>query len=213
MRFRVIVLLTGLLVVALLLISNSTASACGPVDFDSPPSAIWCEVRAITPVPATPTPLPAPVVAAVAKPVAETTVRGGDSPADALEVPEGSQMINPGGQIWYKIGADGSHMDVWMTTYGHPGLGFNIYAPNQNLSAPDLEPKGVGTYPNNDPNTLRWSGGSWRQMGTWYASVYNNSSTATSFKLETNQSKVNKNCDSYWETLPTGQYVYWTACH
>ena len=214
MRFKVIVLLSGVLFLALLLVSNSTASACGPVDFDSPPSAIWCAVRAVTPVPATPTPTPAPVVAAaVAKPVAEKAVAGGDSPADALELPEGSQMINPGGRVWYKIGADGSHMDVWMTTYGHPGLGFKVYAPNQDPLAADSEPKGVGTYPNNDPNTLRWSGGSWRQKGTWYALVYNNSSTAASFKFESNQSKVNKNCYSYWEWLPTGQYVYWTVCN
>jgi hypothetical protein len=213
MRFRAVILLAGALVVMLVLISNSVAAACGPVDFDSPASAIWCDVRAITPIPATPTPASTPVVAALAKPAVEKIARGGDSPANALEIPEDFQMINPGGRIWYKIGADGSHMDIWMTTYGHPGLGFNVYAPNQtDIQSPDTQPKGVGTYPNNDPNTLRWSGGSWRQIGTWYALVYNNSSTAASFKLGSNQSKVNKNCHSYWEWLPTGLYVYWTAC-
>ncbi len=214
MRFKAVVLLSGALVIVLILVSNSAVSACGPVDFDSPPSAIWCEVRAVTPVPATPTPSPAPAVAVAAKSIAATTVRGGDSPEDALEIPEDFQMIKPGGRVWYKIGADGSHMDVWMTTYGHPDLGFNVYAPNQtDLQSPETQPKGVGTYPNNDPNTIHWSGGSWRQIGTWYALVYNNSSTAASFKLESNQSKVNKNCHSYWEFLPTGAYVYWTACN
>ena len=140
-------------------------------------------------------------------------MRGGDSPAHALELSPDFQMINPGGQVWYKIGADGSHMDVWMTTYGQPGLGFAVYAPNQDLSAPETQPKGVGTYPNNDPNTLRWSGGSFTQKGTWFALVTNTSSRPLSYKLESNQSKVEKNCHSYWEWLPTGLYVYWTACN
>jgi hypothetical protein len=219
MRLRAIVLLSGVLVIALLLISNSAAAACGPVDFDSPPSAIWCEVRAITPVPATPTPAfeltTAPAAAVSAKAVTAANVRGGDSPADALELSSQFQMINPGGRIWYKIGADGSHMDVWLTTFGHPGVGFNIYAPNQtDLQSPDTQPKGVGTYPSNDPNTLRWSGGSWRQIGTWYALVYNNGSVAASVKLESNQSQIDKNCHSYYEDLPNGdKNVYWTACN
>lgn len=210
MRFRASALLSGMLVVAFLFVSNSAAAACGPVDFDSPPSAIWCDVRARTPVPPTPTPAPTQVAA---KQVAETTMRGGDSPAHALELSPDFQMINPGGQVWYKIGADGSHMDVWMTTYGQPGLGFAVYAPNQDLSAPETQPKGVGTYPNNDPNTLRWSGGSFTQKGTWFALVTNTSSRPLSYKLESNQSKVEKNCHSYWEWLPTGLYVYWTACN
>ncbi|MDE3088541.1 MAG: hypothetical protein KGJ80_04045 [Chloroflexota bacterium] len=212
MRFKAIVLLTFPIVLGLWVVSSATALACDPFDFDSPANLIWCDVRARTPTPPPPPPTPAAVVVA-AKPVSATTRRSGDSPANALELSDENQVIDAGARLWYKIGSDGSHMDVWMATYGQSGLGFVVYAPNQlDIQSPDTKPKGVGTYPNSDPNTLRWSGGSFMQRGTWYALVTNNSTFRLWFKFSSNQFKVEKNCFSYWEYLPDGQYVYWTAC-
>ncbi|HEX7592890.1 MAG TPA: hypothetical protein VF429_01845 [Anaerolineae bacterium] len=219
MRFKGILLTLIVLTLLMLAIPTSSALACNPFDFDAPADAIWCEVRARTPIPATPT--PAPII--IAKPVAASVprgndasanaTRGGDSPANALELSDNIQVIDAGARLWYKIGSDGSHMDVWMLTYGQPGLGFDVYAPNQlDIQSPDTKPKGGGTYPNFDPNNLRWSGGSFSQRGTWYALVTNNSTIRLSFKFNSNQSKVEKNCHSYWEYLPDGAYVYWTAC-
>jgi hypothetical protein len=212
MRFKWILLSSIVLVIGLVIVSSSAAGACGPVDFDASAETIWCDARARIPTPPPP-PTHPPVLVAAVKPVAVTTQRSGDSPANAMEVGEDSQMINPNARLWYKIGSDGSHIDVWMTTYGQPGLGFAVYAPNQDIYAPESKPKGVGTYPNTDPNTLRWSGGSWTQRGVWYALVTNTSDKSLSFKLSSNQSLVNHNCNSYWETLPSGVYVYWTACN
>jgi hypothetical protein len=211
MRLRGIVFSAIVFVVALLVISNSAVLACGPVEFDAPSSDIWCEVRSRPPVP-TPTPTPVQVVAA-AKPAVAITQKSGDSPANALEVGPDLQTISAGGRRWYKIGNDGMHMDVWVETYGNPGLGFAVYAPNQDINAVDTKPKGVGTYPNNDPSTLRWAGGSFLQRGTWYALVSNSSSNAVTYRIGATQSPVDKACTSpYWEILPTGQGTYWVLC-
>lgn len=214
MRHEAIVLSSIVFVAGLAVISSSTALACAPVDFDAPSSAIWCDVRARTPTPPPPpTPAPVPVVAA-AKPVTSITQKSGDSAANALEINNDDQFIDAGARLWYKIGSDGSHIDVAILTYGQPGLNFAVYAPNnQNFSAPDLKPTGIGTYSNSDPTTLRWAGGSWTQRGTWYGIVTNTSSTRLKFKIGSSQSAVDKTCLSYWETLPSGQYVYWNKCY
>jgi hypothetical protein len=212
MRLRAILLSSVVLVLGIMVVSSSAVFACGPVEFDAPADILWCDARAKEPPPPpTPTPAPAPVLVAT-KLTAATAQKSGDSPENAMEVPEDFVKINPGSRLWFKIGSDGSHIDVWMTTYAQPGLGFAVYAPNQDLGAPETKPKGVGTYPNSDPNTLRWSGGSWTQRGIWYAVVTNTSDKALSFKLSSNQFLVNHNCHSYWENLPSGEYVYWTAC-
>ncbi len=233
MRYRGIVLSSVVFVAVLMAFSNSAALACGPAEFDAPSGDIWCEVRArtFTPVPP-PTPPPAMValapvsvqvaappvsvqVAAPAKPAAAPIIqKGGDSPANARDITDDDQFIDPGARLWYKAGSNGMHIDVAMLTYGQPGLNFSVYAPNnQNFSAPDLKPTGVGTYSNSDPNTLRWAGGSMSQRGTWYALVTNTSAARLKFKMGSSQSTVDKTCVSYWETLPSGQYVYWTKCY
>jgi hypothetical protein len=211
MRLRAILLSSIVLVLGIMAVSSSAVFACAPVEFDAPADILWCDARAKFPTPP-PTPTPAPVLVAT-KLTAATIQKSGDSPENAMEVGEDFQMINSNSRLWYKIGSDGSHIDVWMTTYGQPGLGFAVYAPNQDLGAPETKPKGLGTYPNTDPNTLRWSGGSWTQRGVWYALVTNTSDKSLSFKLSSNQSQVNHNCNSYWESLPSGAYVYWTACN
>lgn len=212
MRHKGIILSSIVFVAGLAAISNSIALACGPAEFDAPSSAIWCDVRARTPTPPTPVPVP---VAAAAKPAAPVKLqKGGDSAANALEISNDDEFIDAGARLWYKIGSDGLHFDVAMLTYGQPGLNFAVYAPNnQNFSAPDTKPTGVGTYSNADPNTLRWAGGSMSQRGTWYAIVSNTSSTRLKFKIGSSQSAVDKTCVSYWETLPSGEYVYWTKCY
>ncbi len=226
MRFKRILLSSIVLLAGLVAIPRSIALACAPVDFESPADDIWCQVRASVTAPtisATPTPTlaafapvptSAPQVSVVAIPASSAPQKSGDSPANAREVSPNLQTIPPGGRIWYKIGSNGSHMDVWMETNGQLGLGFAVYAPNQtNLQSPDTKPKGLGTYPNSDPNTLRWAGGSFTQIGTWYALVTNTSSATLTYRMGAVQSAVDKNCTSpYWEILPTGQGTYWIAC-
>ncbi len=202
----------------MLAIPVSSAAACNPFDFDAPADALWCEVRARTPIPATPT--PAPIV--IAKPVAAsvprgkdtsaTATRGGDSPANALEVNSNIQTIDPGGRLWYKIGNDGMHIDVWVETYGQAGLSFAVYAPNQDLQSPDVKPKGLGTFSNSEPSILRWSGGSFLQRGIWYAFVTNRSSAPVSYRIGAAQSPADKVCASpYWEYI-NGVGVFWVVC-
>jgi hypothetical protein len=212
MRFKGMVFLSFVFVLGLVIVSSSAVRACGPVDFDATAETIWCEVRTRMPTP-TPTLAVAPVQVAAVKPSSTTLVRTGDSPQNPLEISDTSFTINPGGRLWFQLGSDGSHMDVWMTTYGQPGLGFAVYAPNQDLNAPETRPKGYGTYPNAEPNTLRWSGGSFTQRGIWIALVTNDSTKQLSFKLASNQSAVNKNCFSYGEFLPSGSYITWTECN
>jgi hypothetical protein len=209
MRFKGLLLSSILLVIGLLIVSNSVARACGPVDFDASAETIWCDARTRLP---TPIPTPLPVQIADLKPASPTIQRTGDSPQNALEISDNTFNLNPGGRLWFQIGADGSHMDVWMTTYGQPGVGFAVYAPNQDLNAPETRPKGVGSYTNSDPNTLRWSGGSFTQKGVWIALVTNDGTKPVSFKLSSNQTAVNKNCFSYGEFYPNGSYVTWTEC-
>ncbi len=210
MRFKGILLASFALVIGLVIISSSAARACGPVDFDSSAGDIWCDARTRMP---TPTPTPELVQVAAVKPVVVLQPTG-DSPAHAMDINQNPQTINPNSQLWFKIGSDGSHIDVWMATYAQPGLSFSVYAPNQDIFAPETKPKGNGTYTNSDPNTLRWSGGSWTQRGVWYAQVINTSSKALSFQLSSNQSAVDHNCHSYYENLPNGNNnVYWTACN
>ena len=211
MRFKGILFSSFALVIGLVIISSSTARACGPVDFDTSAETIWCDARSWIP---SPSPTPAPVQIAAVKPVVATILPNGDSPANAIEISQDAQRINPNARLWFKIGSNGSHMDVWMTTYAQQGLGFEIYAPNQDLNAPETKPKGVGTYPKSDPNTLRWAGGSWTQIGVWYALVTNTSDKTLSFLFNSNQSQVDHNCNSYFENLPNGlNNVYWTACN
>lgn len=216
MRFRYVILSSVALVLALLVIPGSQALACDPFDFDAPAHLIWCDVRARTSTPP-PTPTPAPVsTIVIAKPVAATiTQRGGDSPATALEVGPDLQTIPAGGRLWYKIGSDGNHIDVWIETYGQSGLGFAVYAPNQkDIQSPDTQPKGLGTVPNSEPNMLRWAGGSFAQKGAWYALVTNISSINLSYRIGAIQTAVQKTCtDPYWEILPNGHGTYWVACH
>ena len=212
MRFKGILFVSSIFVLGLVLISSSAVRACGPMDFDATAETIWCEVRSSLPTP-TPTPSPTPVQVAAVKAVSTTLQRTGDSPQNPMEIPETPVVINPGQRLWFQIGSNGSHMDVWMDTYGQPGLGFAVYAPNQDLNAPETRPKGYGTYPNSDPNTLRWSGGSFLQRGIWIALVTNTSAKPLSFQLYANQSKVDKNCFSYGEFYPSGAYVTWTECN
>ncbi len=218
MRFKGILLALIALTLLMLAIPTSSALACNPSDFDAPADAIWCEVRDRTPIPATPT--PAPIV--IAKPVAASaprtndtsanTTRGGDSPANAVEVSSNMQTINPGGRLWYKIGNDGLHIDVWVETYGQPGLSFAVYAPNQDIQSPDAKPKGLGTSSNAEPSILRWSGGSFLQRGNWYALVTNSNSVPVSYRIGAAQSSADKVCNSpYWEYI-NGVGVFWTVC-
>jgi hypothetical protein len=213
MRFKGILLSSIVLVIGLVIVSSSVAGACGPVDFDASAETIWCDARARIPTPPPP-PTPTPVLVAAVRPVAATIQRGGDSPANALEVGSDIQNIPAGGRLWYKIGSNGNHIDVWIETYGQSGLGFAIYAPNQtDIQSPDTRPKGLGTVPNSEPNMLRWAGGSFLQIGTWYALVTNSSATSLSYRIGAVQSAVEKSCSSpYWEILPTGQGTFWVLC-
>jgi hypothetical protein len=139
---------------------------------------------------------------------------GGDSPSSALDIDQNEHAIAGGQRIWYKIGINGNHFIVWMHTNGAAGLGFGVYAPDQkDIELPTTKPKGLGTYPETNPNDLNWAGGHFLQIGTWYALVTNNSANTLSYRLDVTQQAVEKVCTGpYWEILPGGAGVYWNLC-
>lgn len=213
---RIAVFSCAVLFLGLLAASVSTARACDPSDFDAPANLIWCEVRFKPPAPP-PTPtrvFVAQAPSAAVTPLAVSAQKAGDSPDTALEITGNPQTIAPGSTLWYKIGINGSHIDFWLLAYGQPGLGFVVYAPNQNLQSPDTRPVGGGSYPAGDPNTLRWAGGSFRQIGTWFARVTNSTGSTLTYLMGSSESAVEKYCFPRREQFANGgSGLTWTVCN
>ncbi|MCL4395405.1 MAG: hypothetical protein M1482_11500 [Chloroflexi bacterium] len=199
--------------------SISTVQACDPIDYGAPASALWCQVRYRTPPTPTPAPTATPIVVAASLASAAPSAAlphvdiGGDSPSTALEVDQNEHIIPPGGRVWYKIGKNGAHIIVWMRTYGVPGLGFDVYAPDQPIGAPTTKRAGGGTYSPKYPLDLNWAGGQFLQVGTWYALVKNDSDKTLSYLIDVTAQLHDYQCNAYWEDLPGGNPVYWNACH
>jgi hypothetical protein len=147
---------------------------------------------------------------ATATPVTKATPRG-DSPLSARVMTGEWETIPPGGQVWYRIDNQNNFfLDIWMDTYGKPGVVFNVYSPEQtnNLSASTI-PKGRSA-PSKEGHDWGWKGA--QAMGVWHVLVMNTTNSPMQYRIDHRQSTMERECRSYWEWLPTGQYVYWTAC-
>lgn len=140
----------------------------------------------------------------------------GTSPNDAMPVPDAWQDMGPGGSIWYKIPYSENFrvLDFWLETNLPDVASFSIYSPDQTEGlSPATRPVGRGTHSKSDPdNVIRWKA-SYAKPGIWYIYLFNNTEKPISFKLNNNQQSTPvKKCISYWEYLPSGQYVLWTDC-
>lgn len=140
----------------------------------------------------------------------------GTSPNDAMPVPDGWQDMEPGGSVWYKIPYSENFrlLEFWLEMNLPDVAGFSIYSPDQTDGlSPATKPVGRGTHSKNDPdNLIRWKA-SYAKPGIWYIYLYNRTDKPISFKMNNNQQYTPvKKCISYWEYLPTGQYVLWTDC-
>jgi len=121
--------------------------------------------------------------------------------------------LDAGGVHWFRIdNGPNFYLDVWLDTSGRTGLTLSLYAPEQaNALSVDLTPKGRGAPAKNDPtHDLLWKGS--YATGVWYALVRNYNNYPVQYKIGSSQSTTTRNCVSYWEYLPTGQYVLWTDC-
>ncbi len=157
--------------------------------------------------------VPTPVATLTASTVVTKTQPKGDSPYTARIMTGEWETIQPGAQIWYRIdNGNNFYLDVWMDTYGRPGVTFVVFSPEQahNLSA-TTTPKGRSAAIKSDPTHDWWWKGA-QAVGIWHVLVTNTTSTPMQYRIGNKQSTEERNCRSYWETLPTGLYVYWTAC-
>ena len=175
-----------------------------------------------TPIPSTtptvtPTSKPSPTPTRTARPVvrqatavtAPTVVAApsGSSPSNLMTPLDSWRTINPGSQLWYKIGSGGLHISVFLEAKPTlDGISMDVFAPGL------LEqPIGRGTL-ERALNRLVWAGGHWQSDGDWVARVSNANSTTVEYKLTTSAKDTsNKSCYSYWEYI-NGSPYYWTEC-
>ena len=153
----------------------------------------------------------APTLAATAS-ITKTQPKG-DSPNAARTMSGEWEIIDAKASIWYRIdNGNNFYLDVWMDTYGRPGVTFAVYSPEQlnNLSA-TTAPKGRSAAIKTDTTHDWWWKGA-QAVGIWHVLVTNTTLTPMQYRISNKQSTEQRNCRSYWEYLPTGQYVYWTAC-
>jgi hypothetical protein len=114
--------------------------------------------------------------------------------------------------VWYRINNENNfYLDIWMDTYGRPGVVFNVYSPEQtNHLSISTAPKGRSGPAKESGHDWAWRGA--QATGIWHALVLNTTSTPMQYRIHYKQTTEDRVCKSYWEWLPTGQYVYWTAC-
>ena len=137
----------------------------------------------------------------------------GDLPAMVREMTGNWETIPPGGQVWYRVNNENNpYLDIWMDTYGRPGVTFAVYSTEQmNAWIPATPPKGRSAENRSDPShDWCWKGA--QAMRIWHVLVTNTTTTLMQYRIDYKQSTEQRNCRSYWEYLPTGAYVYWTAC-
>ena len=161
----------------------------------------------------TPTPVRAPVTVPLTGTVTAKVQPKGDSPYTARTMTGEWETIAPGGQVWYRIDNENNfYLDVWMDTYGQSGVTFAVYSPPQlnNLSAATT-PKGRSAAIKTDPSHDWWWKGA-QAIGIWHVLVTNTTSRPMQYRIGYKQSTEERICQSNWEYLPTGQYVYWTSC-
>jgi hypothetical protein len=144
-----------------------------------------------------------PVAPSFTAPIAQN----GISRASALEPTNTWQLLGAGASVWYHIGTNGVHMDVWLDANPASGVKMAIFAPNGSD-----KPIGNGTPYKSDPTRLSWSGGHWQARGNWYALITNGNPFPIQYKIERAQREIGeKSCYSYWEYIGAN-LVYWTEC-
>jgi hypothetical protein len=133
---------------------------------------------------------------------------GGTSQSNALEPSDSFRTLNAGASVWYRIGTNGTHIDVWLDANPLGGVSMAVFAPNGSD-----KPIGYGTPDHSDTPRLIWSGGHWQGEGNWYAKITNGSSVPVQYQIQTSAKDIsNKSCYSYWEYIGTA-LVYWTKCN
>ncbi len=204
------IILTSLLSAVVLLLATSLSTfGCVPVDESPSKCAKIPRQPSKTVAAAIAKPQPTAVKVAVVLPK-------GTSPADAIPVADAWQQIAPGAKVWYKIdiGNFNHVLDIWLDANRVGGVEFAVYSnyqADQGLSE-TMTPTGRGSNNRFYSNDLRWTGRAPRG-GIWYVLVTNNTGSSQAYKVGTNITKMDqKSCHSYWEYLPSGEYVYWTAC-
>lgn len=157
----------------------------------------------------TPTQKPLPtsrLVRPTAKPVAQPAFPQGTSPSSPMLPSDAWLGLGAGGQVWYKIGYGGVHIDVLLQAKPLDGVTMDVFAPNQLA-----QPIGRGTY-QRALDGLVWAGGHWNADGNWLARINNSNAASVQYKLSSNIKDIsNKTCESYWESLGNAP-VYWTVC-
>lgn len=135
-------------------------------------------------------------------------IPGGSTIATAYVAGDTWRTLGVGGVAWYRIGASGEHMDVWLDASPQNGVSMSIFAPNGGD-----HPIGQGTSYNADPTRLFWAGGHWNGDGYWYARITNNSPVSVLYRVTSSQQDIsNRSCWSYWEHIGSAP-VYWTECN
>ena len=157
---------------------------------------------------------PRPTVAPSPSPTrANANQPKGDSPFTAREMTGEWQTLAGNSQLWYRINNENNfYLNVWMDTYARPGIGFAVFSPEQaqNLNAV-TPPKGRGAQQVSDrTHDLWWNGA--QAPGIWHVLVTNTTPDPLQYRIGYKPATEERNCRSYWEYLPTGAYVYWTAC-
>ena len=154
--------------------------------------------------------IPTPITSTA---VISKTQPKGDSPYTAREMTGNWETLAPQASVWYRVNNENNfYLDVWMDTYGRPGVTFAVYSPEQmnNLSAATV-PKGRSAAIKTDTTHDWWWKGA-QAIGIWHVLVTNTTATPMQYRINYKPSTEERQCRSYWEYLPSGLYVYWTAC-
>ncbi|MBI3914890.1 MAG: LysM peptidoglycan-binding domain-containing protein [Chloroflexi bacterium] len=167
---------------------------------------------------AAPAPAPAPAPALASATNFQTTQAPvyvtGKTPDQAIDANNTSIVIGPHAVLWYRLpyGEEPRKLHVWLDTGGKGGVTFEVYSPDSANNLSNAQVTGRGTYNRFEPtHDLTWSGES-IIPGIWYVKVISHNDVPTEHSLGYTQAAYSRTCHSYWESLPTGQYVYWTAC-
>ena len=204
MKVMGILLATGIAV--LIVLSNAPrALAC----VDDPAEEYLCvKWSAPKPIVANPVaPTPAIVLASAIR-------RTGKTPEDAIDANDNWLLLGPKAVLWYRLpyGSDPQKLEVWLDAWGKAGLTLAVFSPASELDLWNAKHTGMGAYNKSQASHDLWWSGESIVAGTWYVKVTNNTDIPMDHKVGYNQAFYSRTCVSYWESLPTGQYVYWTAC-
>ncbi len=216
MKFKHILFVAIVCSVALTLGVSASASACEPRS-DADPSCVMPRpkprVVAVARVAPTAAPTPAPVK------VAAVTNRG-LSPADALALDSGWQIVPANSFMWYKNDyGNNFYSRVFLDTKTHDAavlheLVLSVFSPEQiNELSPSLKPKGNGyALKDEHAHDLVWIGK--HVFGVWYFMVTNRNSFPVEHQVGfSDTGGDDRDCGNwYTETDVYGKVIQWYDC-